>query len=183
MFLIQLIYLSNKKKLLNVDENFNNKNNINTTKEINNVKKDAINQLKNIKQEEDEIDKKNFDNIKRIENLNDIIKICAYKKEIKLKYELENNVNLVSFSDCRIEISFNENLNKNFVKELSEKLFHWTNKRWIIFFSNEKGEISKKEKEKILKKKNITEFISSDKFKDLLKSFPDIELKNIKKND
>ena len=35
------------------------------------------------------------------------IKICNDKKEIKLKYELENNVNLVKFENLRIEISFN----------------------------------------------------------------------------
>ena len=41
---------------------------------------------------------------------------------MKLKFELENNVNLVSFSNNRIEISFNEKLSNNFVKDLSEKL-------------------------------------------------------------
>ena len=39
-----------------------------------------------------------------------------FKKEIKLKYELEKNVNLVSFENQRIEISFNENLDKDFIK-------------------------------------------------------------------
>ena len=76
------------------------------------------------------------------------------KKEIKLKYELEKNVNLVSFEKNRIEISFNDNLDKNFVKDLSLKLFEWTNERWIITFSKTKGEISIKEKEKIKKKIN-----------------------------
>ena len=70
------------------------------------------------------------------------------KKEIKLKYELEKNVNLVKFEKNRIEISFNDNLDKNFVKDLSSKLFEWTNQRWIITFSQLKGEISIKEKEK-----------------------------------
>ena len=45
------------------------------------------------------------------------------KKEIKLKYELEKNVNLVKFEKNRIEISFNESLDKDFVKDLSSKLF------------------------------------------------------------
>ncbi len=75
------------------------------------------------------------------------------KKEIKLKYELEKNVNLVKFERNRIEISFNDNLDKNFVKELSSKLFEWTNERWIITFSKSKGEMSVEEKER-MKKKN-----------------------------
>ena len=40
-------------------------------------------------------------------------------KEIKMKYELEKNVNLVKFEKNIIEISFNENLDKNFVKEIA----------------------------------------------------------------
>ena len=72
-----------------------------------------------------------------INSLDDLIKICLEKKELHLKYELETNVNLVSFKKQSIEISFNENLNKNFVKDLSLKLFEWTNLRWIIAFSKE----------------------------------------------
>ena len=67
---------------------------------------------------------------------------------MKLKYELENNVNLVNFEKNRIEISFNDNLDKNFVKDLSSKLFEWTYERWIITLSKKKGEISIRTKEK-----------------------------------
>ena len=70
---------------------------------------------------------------------------------MKLKYELEKNVNLVGFYNNRIEISFNDNLDKNFVKDLSLKLFDWTGERWIITLSKTKGELSireKKQKEK-----------------------------------
>ena len=49
-------------------------------------------------------------------------------------------MNLVHFANERIEISFNDNLDKNFVKDLSTKLFEWTSKRWIITFSKLKGE-------------------------------------------
>ena len=59
--------------------------------------------------------------------LMNLLEICSLKKEIKLKYELEKNVNLVSFEKQRIEISFNEDLNKDFIKDLSLKLYEWTN--------------------------------------------------------
>ena len=32
------------------------------------------------------------------------------------------------------------------MKELSQKLYEWTNQRWIIAFSKETGQISKKQK-------------------------------------
>ena len=68
-----------------------------------------------------------------------LIDVCEKKKELKIKYELENNLRLVSFKDQKIEISFNSNLEKTFVKELTAKIFEWTNKRWIIAFSGGGG--------------------------------------------
>ena len=87
-----------------------------------------------------------------ISSFRELVEICVKKKEMKLKYELEKNVNLVSFEKNRIEISFNDNLDKNFVKDLSLKLFEWTNQRWIIAFSSTVGNISLKDQE--IKKKN-----------------------------
>ena len=87
------------------------------------------------------------------------------------------------FTNKRIEISFNPNLNKNFVKELSEKLYQWTATRWIISFSNETGSITKKEEKKLLKDKNINEYKNSNEYIGLLNLIPDLELIDIKKND
>ncbi len=181
MYLIQLTYL--KKK--NVKENnYQNKIKNTSIKDIdvkNTINKDAVNQIKNIKQEEEKkIEKKN--NLE-INNFEDLIKMCVQKKEMKLKYELENNINLVSFSNTNIEIAFNDKLNKSFVKDLSEKLYIWTKSRWLISFSKEKGAMSEKEKKKGLKKKNIKEYESSNEFKNLLKALPDIELIDIEKKD
>ena len=111
-----------------------------------------------------------------IQSLEDLIKICSVKKEIKLKYELEKNVNLVKFERNRIEISFNERLDKNFVKELSSKLFEWTNERWLISFSQLKGEISLKDKEKFIKKTLIDDAKNTEIYKKVINNFPDAEL-------
>tara|TARA_Y100000591_G_C21786979_1_gene674360 strand:- start:242 stop:1453 length:1212 start_codon:yes stop_codon:yes gene_type:complete len=178
MFLIQLMYLNNKRPNLNkqVHEKENNFSEINETENI--EKKDLISQIKNIQQEELKVEKKDEN---KIRNLKDLIHICLKKKEMQLKYDLENNVNLVSFLSNRIEISFNEKLNKNFVKELSEKLFEWTNQRWIISFSKNKGSVSEKEKNKSLKDIEIKKFKKSDEYNELLSLIPDLELVDIKK--
>ena len=90
------------------------------------------------------------------------------KKELHLKYELETNVNLVSFKNQSIEIAFNDNLNKNFVKDLfSLKLFEWTNSRWIIAFSKKKGNPSLKEADKISKSKILATAEKSNLIKKL----------------
>ena len=108
------------------------------------------------------------------------------KKEIKLKYELEKNVNLVKFENGRIEISFNDNLDKDFVKNLSIKLLEWTSQRWIISFSKNRGEMSIRDKEKNTQKKLIEDEKNSDLYKKVLDKFPDAELidiKHIRKDD
>jgi DNA polymerase-3 subunit gamma/tau len=107
--------------------------------------------------------------------------MCSLKKEMKLKYELEKNVNLVSFEKQRIEISFNEDLDKEFIKNLSTKLYDWTKERWIITLSKAKGEPSKIEKEKILKNQLIDDVRNSSFYKEILKKIPDAELVDIKK--
>ena len=180
MFLIQLTYLK-KKNITDNDENEKLKNTTIKNVDVKNIKnKEVINQIKNTKQEDEKIEKKNT---LEINNLEDLIEMCIEKKEMKLKYELENNLNLVSFSNMNIEISFNDRLNKNFVKDLSEKLYDWTKKRWLISFSKEKGAMSEKEKKQSLKKKNIVEYKSSREYRELLKILPDIELIDIEKKD
>ena len=78
-----------------------------------------------------------------------------------------------------IEISFNENLDKNFVKDLSSKLFDWTGERWIISFSQLKGDISIKEKKLKIKRSLMDEAKNSKIYKDVIKNFPDAELTDI----
>ena len=181
MFLIRLMHLSSVKsenKIENVEANLKSENFVkNTETELTSK---TINQIKNVAQEEKtkpevqtEIKAENKININAFE---DLIEICSKKKEIKLKYELEKNVNLVKFEKNRIEISFNESLDKDFVKDLSSKLFEWTGERWIITFSKLKGQMSVKDKEKNVKKQLIDEMKNSEIFKSVLDRFPDAEL-------
>ena len=117
-----------------------------------------------------------------INSFDKLLDICSSKKEMKLKYELEKNVNLVKFEIGRIEISFNDNLDKNFVKNLSSKLYEWTGKRWIIAFSKEIGQLSEKIKKKTEKTNMIEKEKRGDLYKKIKDSIPDAELIDIKLN-
>ena len=108
--------------------------------------------------------------------------ISEIEELIKLKYELEKNVNLVKFDRNRMEISFNDNLDKDFVKELSLKLFEWTNERWIISFSKLKGEMSVKEKQKEKRNIILNDIKNLKIYKDLIEIFPDAELLDVNFN-
>jgi DNA polymerase-3 subunit gamma/tau len=197
MFLIRLLYLKqdrnidNKKDIvLNQEKYLTNttKNEqIGTSKDKINieVKNKTISQIKNFSQEETiNLERKTevkLNNVKVI-NFEELINLCDQKKELKLKYELETNVNLVSFADQKIEISFNENLDKNFVKELSLKLYEWTGKRWIIAFSKEIGRLSKKNRKKIEKTNMIEKEKRGDVYKQVIGAISDAELIDIKLN-
>ena len=115
----------------------------------------------------------------KINDFEQLIDICYKKKEIKLKYELETNVNLVSFENKKIEISFNENLDKNFVKDLSTKLFEWTNSRWIITFSQKVGANTKKQENKNKKLQLVSLAKDTENYRKIIAFFPDAELINI----
>ena len=75
-----------------------------------------------------------------------------------------------------IEIAFNDNLNNNFVKDLSHKLYEWTKVRWIIAFSKEKGNPSIKQYDKIDKSKNLAAAKKSNIVKEIEELNPDMEL-------
>ncbi len=153
MFIIRLIYLKelNGDNRISIDSSkYNEKNKNSNLNELSNTKKtnDLINQIKNISQkEEPKIEVKNKD-FRDITSFNDLIEVCNEKKEMSLKFDLETNVNLVSFEKNRIEISFNENLKKDFIKTLTSKLYEWTNLRWIISLTKRRGEKSVKENQK-----------------------------------
>ena len=197
MFLIRLIYLkeiSNLSDLISESENIteviknqtiekNLPNNQNLDNDLLDAKNKTIGQIKNVAQEKKQTEKPilktQHKTILQIKTFDDLIEICNIKKEIKLKYELETNVNLVSFENQRIEISFNDHLDKEFIKNLSSKLYEWTNDRWIISLSKKIGELSKREKDIISKKKFLENAKRGEVYKKVLEIFPDAELIDI----
>ena len=183
MFLIRLMYLKDFKKI-DTNDPVEKKvllESLSEEKKMPSSNK-TVNQIKNIVQQnksEPKMKSQNVSNEIKISSFIDLIDLCNKKKEIKLKYELENNVNLVTFSESRMEIAFNENLDKDFIKDLSNKLYNWTNKRWIISLSKKDGAISKKQEEQINKKKLFEDAKKSKVYKKVLETFPDAELINI----
>ena len=175
------------KKKIQTDKNLDPNNEIQIKKFDIEDQSKTVNQIKNIVQEEKitpeiQTEIKSEEKLS-IKSLNQLIDVCSKKKELKLKYELEKNVNLVKFEKNLIEISFNESLDKNFVKDLSYKLFEWTNERWIISFSQLKGEMSVKSKKNNIKKLLIDKAKESEIYRNVLQNFPDAELVDVKSKD
>ena len=122
-------------------------------------------------------------NMKKVLSLEDLIFLSSEKKEIQLKYDLENNVNLIKFSEGKIDISFNEKLDKNFVRSLSEKLLEWTGNRWVITLAKEIGQKTFSELKEIKKKTLIQQEKKGKIYKKFKSIFSDVELLEVKEKD
>ncbi len=198
MYVMQLIHLKsidqNKGLKININENTDvvSKERLDTglpenkiEKKINNPVK---NQLKSTEQVKENIIKrpqleKNKKSGIEITSFNDLLMLATKEKELELKFDLERNVNLVSFNKGKIDISFNEKLNKNFIKNLTEKLLKWTGERWIISLSKKVGEKTVYEKELSTKNERITKEKNNKVSKELFSAFPDAKLIEVKEED
>ena len=198
MFLIRLIHLKKIPKLedllnnLEIPEKTTLKGLKTLSKETNETretifqeKKQSADQIKNITQEKKSssnlneavelIDKSkiSYETIRDFENL---IDLCSKRKENVLKYDLEKNVRLVKFFDGYIEFSFDQNVEKGFIKNLSKKLYDWTGKRWILTLSREKGLPTLQETKLKQNLNELQEATNTEVYKKTLKAFPDAKL-------
>tara|TARA_B100001769_G_scaffold17488_1_gene11757 strand:- start:53 stop:1864 length:1812 start_codon:yes stop_codon:yes gene_type:complete len=109
-------------------------------------------QQEKIIEENSEFDPKGFE---------DIIELVRLNKNIRLQYDLENNVSLVSFEKGKIELNILNN-DEKILFNLSNKLQEWTNEKWLIVSSSAQGQ------------KTIQEVRDDDKFElqSLIKEHP-----------
>ena len=158
----------------------------NETDEIANISKDQIKNTTQTKPILSSLNPKNLPKdiiVGKISSFEELILLSARKKEIQLKYDLENNVNLIKFSQGKIDISFNENLDKNFVRNLSKKLLEWTDTRWVITLTKKKGQKTFSELQSIKKKELLDQEKKGEIYKKFKNIFSDGELLEVKKED
>ena len=206
MLIVRLVHLKEMPSYENILELLK-KNNLNQEEENNNTTIDLNINKKEFINEENEVIKTSKDQIKnttqtkpvlsfsnqkipakdidtkKVLSFEDLISLASIKKEIQLKYDLENNVNLIKFSEGKIDISFNEKLDRNFVRNLSEKLLKWTGNRWVITLAKKVGQKTFSELKKIKKKELLDQEKKSEIYKKFKNIFPDVELLEVKKKD
>lgn len=184
--------LLKKDNLGKTDENNNTTINLNNDKkkfldEENEITKASKDQIKNVSQVKPVLSYLNNEKLskdsalEKVSSIDDLISLSSRKKEIQLKYDLENNVNLIKLSEGKIDISFNENLNKHFVRNLSEKLLEWTGNRWVITLSKKIGQKTFSEIRDVKKKELLDQEKKGEVFKKFKNIFSDGELLKVKK--
>ena len=191
MYIMQLIHLKNldnknyysyENKVSNDKKNFSENNGATKTIEERPLTQ-TKNQLKSTNQIKanpiKDLTNQNKKSKIEINSFQDLIDMTVREKEIELKYDLERNVKLVSFAKGKIDISFNEQLNRNFIKNLTEKLLNWTGERWIISLSKNTEAKSIYEKNLENENKKLDEFKKSNVAKEVENAFPDAILVNI----
>ena len=197
MYIMQLIHLKKietRKENINLESNkfeSSNENLVGKKIDDKNIENSIPNQVKNQLKNTDQIKNnpiksflKDSKNTKiEISSFQNLIDQAHKEKEIELKYDLERNVKLVSFNKGKIDISFNEKLNKNFIKNLTEKLLSWTGERWIISLSKNASAKSIYEKDQENKSMQLAEFKKSKIVQDIQTAFPDAKLIDLKEEE
>ena len=195
MYIMQLVHLKNidaRKETQNLETNQQTEESL-VGKKIDDkpIETNIPNQVKNQLKSTDQIKTNPVKNLLKdnqsakieITSFQDLIDQANKEKEIELKYDLERNVKLVSFNKGTIDISFNEKLNKNFIKNLTEKLLLWTGERWIISLSKNADAKSIYEKNLEDKSNKVEEFKKSKIAQDIQKAFPDAKLIDLKEEE
>jgi DNA polymerase-3 subunit gamma/tau len=193
MLLIRLAHLKNMPDPQSImqnsdfDDDEEDKEKTENTSEI--IKPEGLiskTQIKNTIQEKKELPKikpeilNEINTNNSIQSFQDLLDLTNKHKEIELKFDLERNVRLVKFEQGKIDISFNENLSKDFIKNISNKLNEWTGKRWIISLSKDEGETTVYEKKNQQKIELLEQIKQSEIYKKIMATFPDIELIDVK---
>jgi len=169
-----------------IDHSNEKENFLKETNEITEISKDQIKNTTQTKPTLLSLDPKNLSkdiSVEKVSSFEELILLSSRKKEIQLKYDLEKNVNLIKFSEGKIDISFNENLDKNFVRNLSEKLLEWTGMRWVITLTKKTGQKTFSELQSIKREELLDQEKRGKIYKKFKNIFSDGELLEVKKED
>ena len=203
MLVVRMVHLKEMPSYENILESLK-KNNLNEKEKTEDKKIEINNNQKQFINKDDEIEKVSKNQIKntiqtkpilsfsdqkpleknidkeKVSSFEDLISLSSVKKEVQLKYDLENNVNLIKFAEGKIDISFNEKLDKNFVRTLSEKLLEWTGYRWVITLTKKPGQKTFSEMKKIKEKELFDQEKKGKIYEKFKNIFSDAELLEVK---
>ncbi|MDF2618744.1 MAG: polymerase subunit gamma/tau [Xanthobacteraceae bacterium] len=75
-----------------------------------------------------------------IATFEELVALASQKRDLRMKFALENNVRLVAFEDGKLEVALVAGGSPNLIQELQGKLGEWTGRRWLVALSREEGE-------------------------------------------
>nr|WP_310204602.1 DNA polymerase III subunit gamma/tau [Ancylobacter sp. 3268] len=116
----------------------------------------------------------------RIETMADLVALASARRDLKLKFSLENHVRPVAFEDGRLEIALTAEAGPGLLTELQNKLSDWTGRRWLVAISREEGEQTVAEKAKSARETLLTDVQANPLVEAVLSRFPGAKIVDVR---
>lgn len=115
-----------------------------------------------------------------LQSFEQVVALAGENNALRLQANLVDNVHLVRFQPGRIELRLGEKAPVSLPSELSAKLSEWTDTRWIVSLSSEKGQPSLKAQKDTAQADLENEIKNDPLVKSALSVFPDARITDIK---
>ena len=110
----------------------------------------------------------------------DVVALIGEKRDVKLKLQIEEYAELVTFAHGRIEVHLLPGADEGFIGELSNKLTRWTGKRWMVALSHERGQPTLASQRRQAEEKELAQIKAHPIVEETLKTFQGAEITGIK---
>jgi DNA polymerase III subunit gamma/tau len=110
--------------------------------------------------------------VRGIKSFPELVAVAAERRDLIVKGALEADVRLVRFEEGRLEIALEPQAQRTLVSDLSRKLELWTNRRWTVVVSNEKGETTLREQNLAAKNQRERAAEADPRVQEVLARFP-----------
>lgn len=115
-----------------------------------------------------------------LDNFAAIIDFLGQQRDVKLKLQLEQYAELVSFAPGRIELHLLEGADDGLALELSNKLTRLTGTRWMVALSHQRGEETLGTQRRIREENELQKIKTHPAIIQTLEQFPGAEIIGIK---
>ncbi|MBS7542330.1 DNA polymerase III subunit gamma/tau [Ancylobacter oerskovii] len=116
----------------------------------------------------------------RIETMADLVALASARRDLKLKFSLENHVRPVAFEEGKLEIALTPEAGPSLVAELQNKLSDWTGRRWLVALSREEGEQTVAEKAKSARETLLSDVQANPLVEAVLSRFPGAKIVDVR---
>ncbi|TRL40482.1 DNA polymerase III subunit gamma/tau [Rhizobium straminoryzae] len=115
-----------------------------------------------------------------VTSLADIADLCAKNRDPKLKALLRSFVRLVRIDPGRLEINLPPDAPKSIVGDLQRRLEEWTETRWMVILSREKGSPTLAEVESEAREARLTDARADPDVAAILAQFPGARITDVR---
>ncbi|MCB4770604.1 DNA polymerase III subunit gamma/tau [Ancylobacter sp. Lp-2] len=116
----------------------------------------------------------------RIETMADLVALASTRRDLKLKFSLENHVRPVAFEDGKLEIALTAGAGPGLLTELQNKLSDWTGRRWLVALSREEGEQTVAEQAKSARETLLSDVQANPLVEAVLSRFPGAKIVDVR---